>query len=56
MAVERERGTSVSSAVMRFEHEGPAFKLLDRRAHQDSARTPIGSGCALINHAVAIIA
>jgi peptide chain release factor 3 len=29
MAVERERGISVSSAVMSFEHEGPAFNLLD---------------------------
>ena len=29
MAVERERGISVSSAVMSFEHEGLAFNLLD---------------------------
>ncbi|HEX3524821.1 MAG TPA: hypothetical protein VHT52_22380, partial [Stellaceae bacterium] len=29
MAVERERGSSVASAVMSFEHEGLAFNLLD---------------------------
>ncbi len=45
MAVERERGISVSSAVMSFEHEGLAFNLLDTPGHQDfpsgiSARTP----------------
>jgi hypothetical protein len=37
MAVERERGISVSSAVMSFEHEGLAFNLLDTPGHQDSA-------------------
>jgi peptide chain release factor 3 len=46
MAVERERGISVSSAVMSFEHERLAFNLLDALGHQDfsptaiSARTP----------------
>jgi peptide chain release factor 3 len=35
MAIERERGISVSSAVMSFEHEGLAFNLLDTRGHQD---------------------
>ena len=35
MAVERERGISVSSAVMSFEHEGLAFNLLDMPGHQD---------------------
>src|SRR6202040_1427276 len=34
MAVERERGISVSSAVMSFEHEGLAFSLLDTPGHQ----------------------
>jgi peptide subunit release factor RF-3 len=29
MAVERERGISVSSAVMSFEHQGLASNLLD---------------------------
>jgi peptide chain release factor 3 len=45
MAVERERGISVSSAVTSFEHEGLAFSLLDTpgskiSAHWNSARTP----------------
>src|SRR6516164_8126999 len=35
MAVERERGISVSSAVMSFEQEGLAFNLLDTPGHQD---------------------
>src|SRR6267143_709404 len=35
MAVERERGISVSSAVMSFEDEGLAFNLLDTPGHQD---------------------
>ena|SRR5437660_1054927 len=52
MAVERERGISVSSALMSFEHQGLAFNLLGTPGHQDfsppgfqptriSARTPI---------------
>ena len=49
MAVERERGISVSLAVISFEHEGLAFNLLDTPGHQDlsrlefSAWAPIGS-------------
>jgi len=35
MAVERERGISVSSAMMSFEHQGLAFNLLDTPGHQD---------------------
>ncbi len=35
MAIERERGISVSSAVMSFEHDGFAFNLLDTPGHQD---------------------
>ena len=35
MAIERERGISVSSAVMSFEHEGLAFDLLDTRSDRD---------------------
>ena len=35
MEVERERGISVSSAVMSFEHDGLAFNLLDTPGHQD---------------------
>jgi peptide chain release factor 3 len=37
MAGERERGISVSSAVMRFERDGLAFNLLDTPGHQDFA-------------------
>ena len=37
-AVERERGISVSSAVMSFEHEGLAFNLLDTPATRISVR------------------
>jgi hypothetical protein len=33
--VARERGISVSSAVMSFEHQGLAFNLLDTPGHQD---------------------
>jgi peptide chain release factor 3 len=39
-AVERERGSSVSSAVMSFEHQGLAFNLLDTPGHQDFS--PLG--------------
>src|SRR5499425_1984082 len=35
MAIERERGISVSSAVMTFEHNGLVFNLLDTPGHQD---------------------
>jgi peptide chain release factor 3 len=35
MAVERERGISVSSAAMSLEHEGLAFNLLDTPGPQD---------------------
>jgi Elongation factor Tu GTP binding domain len=40
MAVERERGISVSSVVMSFEHGGLAFNLLDTPGHQDFS--PLG--------------
>ena len=44
MVVERERGISVFSAVMSFEHQGLAFNLLDTPGHQDFSedtyRTP----------------
>src|SRR6202035_2807868 len=43
MAVERERGISVSSAVMSFEHEGLAFNLLDTPGHQDFQPTGISA-------------
>jgi peptide chain release factor 3 len=35
MAIERERGISVSSSVMTFEHDGIVFNLLDTPGHQD---------------------
>src|SRR6202163_1168496 len=35
MGGERERGITVSSAVMSFEHQGLAFTLLDTPGHQD---------------------
>src|ERR1700748_1692346 len=35
MTIERERGISVSSAVMTFEHDGNVFNLLDTPGHQD---------------------
>jgi peptide chain release factor 3 len=35
MEIEKERGISVSSAVMSFEHDGFAFNLLDTPGHQD---------------------
>ena len=44
MAVERERGISVSSAVMSFEHEGLAFNLLDTPGHQISAPWDFSEG------------
>jgi peptide chain release factor 3 len=35
MAIERERGISVSSTVMRFERDGIVFNLLDTPGHED---------------------
>ncbi|MCW5729597.1 MAG: peptide chain release factor 3 [Alphaproteobacteria bacterium] len=35
MAIERERGISVTASVMSFEHEGIAFNLLDTPGHED---------------------
>src|SRR5205814_10378885 len=40
MAIERERGISVSSAVMTFEHDGLVFNLLDTPGHQDFSEDP----------------
>jgi peptide chain release factor 3 len=39
MAVERERGISVSSVAMRYEHAGLAFNLLDTPGRQDFSPT-----------------
>jgi peptide chain release factor 3 len=35
MAIEKERGISVSASVMSFEHEGLNFNLLDTPGHED---------------------
>ncbi|MCA9851248.1 MAG: GTP-binding protein, partial [Dehalococcoidia bacterium] len=35
MAMERERGISVTSTVLEFEYEGYRFNLLDTPGHQD---------------------
>ncbi len=35
MAIEQQRGISVSSSVMTFEHEGLRFNLLDTPGHED---------------------
>jgi hypothetical protein len=51
-AVERERGISVSSALMSFEHQGLVFNLLD----QEFSGTPNRFRLSADQHAVAIIA
>ncbi|HYM30523.1 MAG TPA: peptide chain release factor 3 [Candidatus Cybelea sp.] len=35
MAIERERGISVTASVMTFDHDGTAFNLLDTPGHED---------------------
>src|SRR4028119_744616 len=35
MQLERDRGISVTSTVLRFEHQGMAFNLLDTPGHRD---------------------
>ena len=35
MKIEKERGISVSSSVMTFEHDGKMFNLLDTPGHED---------------------
>ena len=44
MVVERERGISVSSAVMSFEHQGLAFNLLEAPGHQDFSPSEFQQG------------
>jgi hypothetical protein len=41
---------------MNFEHEGPAFSLLNTPGHQDFGENTDRFGWALSNHAVAAIA
>jgi peptide chain release factor 3 len=43
MAVERECGISVSSAVMSFEHEDLGFNLLDTPSHQDFSESSLST-------------
>jgi len=38
MAIEKERGISVSASVMSFEHEGLSYNLLDTPGHEDFYR------------------
>jgi peptide chain release factor 3 len=60
MAIERERGISVSSAVMSFEHEGLAFNLLDTPGHHDLSEytyrtlTAVDSGVMVLDAAKGI--
>ena len=40
MAMERERGISITSTALQFSHQGCVFNLLDTPGHQDLAKTP----------------
>lgn len=35
MAMERERGISITSTALQFDHDGPRLNLLDTPGHQD---------------------
>ncbi len=52
MKIEQERGISVSSSVMTFEHEGLIFNLLDTPGHEDFSedtyRTLTAADCAVM--------
>ncbi|MGD2133001.1 MAG: peptide chain release factor 3 [Maricaulaceae bacterium] len=52
MAIERERGISVSASVMTFEHAGLVFNLLDTPGHEDFSedtyRTLTAADCAVM--------
>src|SRR5690606_40540816 len=52
MAIERERGISVSASVMTFEHKGLVFNLLDTPGHEDFSedtyRTLTAADCAVM--------
>lgn len=52
MAIEQERGISVTSSVLRFENNGIRFNLLDTPGHkdfsEDTFRTLIAADCALM--------
>jgi len=52
MAIEKERGISVASSVMQFEHDGCRFNLLDTPGHndfsEDTYRTLAAADCAVM--------
>ena len=52
MAIEKERGISVASSVMQFEHQGCRFNLLDTPGHndfsEDTYRTLAAADCAVM--------
>ncbi|MEX0686363.1 MAG: peptide chain release factor 3 [Balneolales bacterium] len=52
MAIEQERGISVTSSVLRFEQDGIKYNLLDTPGHkdfsEDTFRTLIAADCALM--------
>ncbi len=54
MAIERERGISVSSTVMRFERDGLVFNLLDTPGHEDFSEDTYRTLTA-VNSAIMVI-
>ncbi|AXI99725.1 bacterial peptide chain release factor 3 (bRF-3) [Cyclonatronum proteinivorum] len=52
MAIEQERGISVTSSVLRFEKDGIKYNLLDTPGHkdfsEDTLRTLVAADCALM--------
>jgi peptide chain release factor 3 len=52
MSIEKERGISVASSVMQFEHQGCRFNLLDTPGHndfsEDTYRTLAAADCAVM--------
>jgi peptide chain release factor 3 len=52
MAIEQQRGISVTSSVMTFEHQGIRFNLLDTPGHEDFSedtyRTLTAVDCAVM--------
>ncbi|MBI1944305.1 MAG: peptide chain release factor 3 [Deltaproteobacteria bacterium] len=52
MAIEKERGISVATSVMQFEHDGCRFNLLDTPGHndfsEDTYRTLAAADCAVM--------
>lgn len=52
MAIEKERGISVTSSVLRFENDGIKYNLLDTPGHkdfsEDTLRTLVAADCGLM--------